>query len=83
MEWGWAGAAAWAVILIGGFARAVWLATQKGSAESNILSAACAFSLAGVMVHAAVDFPLQIASIQLFAASTAALAWGLRGPQTG
>jgi hypothetical protein len=78
MEWGWSGAAAWAVILTGGFARAVWMGVRKGSAESRILPAACAFSLAGVMVHALVDFPLQIASIQLFAVMIAALAWGIR-----
>jgi hypothetical protein len=78
MEWGWAGAAAWAVILTGGFARAVWLGMRKGSAESRILPAVCAFSLAGVMVHALVDFPLQIASIQLFTVLIAGLAWGIR-----
>lgn len=78
MEWGWAGAAAWGVILIGGFLRSLWLAARKGSAESRILPAACAFSLAGVMAHALVDFPLQIASIQLFAMSIAGLAWGIR-----
>lgn len=77
MEWGWAGAMAWAVIFSGGFAKAVWMAVRKGSAESKILPAACAFSLAGVMVHALVDFPFQIASIQLFAILTAALAWGV------
>jgi hypothetical protein len=78
MEWGWAGAAAWAVVLIGGFARAVWLAVRRGSEASRILPAACAFSLAGVMAHALVDFPLQIASIQLFAVLIAALGWGVR-----
>jgi len=79
MEWGWAGAMAWAVIFAGGFGRAVWQAARNRAAESRILPGACAFSLAGVMVHALVDFPFQIASIQMFAVLTVALAWGIRG----
>lgn len=78
LEWGWAGATAWAVILIGGLVRAVWWMARKGRIDSKILPAACAFSLAGVIVHALVDFPLQIASIQLFSLLTAAIAWGIR-----
>ena len=77
MEWGWAGAAAWAVIFIGGFVRTVWLAARKGAAESRILPVACAFSLGGVLLHGMVDFPLQIASIQLFTLLVAGMAWGI------
>jgi hypothetical protein len=76
LEWGWAGAAAWAVILIGGMARAAWTGLGRASAESKILPVACAFSLGGVLLHGAVDFPLQIASIQLFALVISGLAWG-------
>jgi O-antigen ligase len=36
-------------------------------------------SLIGVTLHAAVDFPLQIASIQLYAAALLAVAWRTRG----
>ncbi len=82
MEWGWAGATAWAAILIGGFVRAVWLTATRPRPESKILPAACSFALAGVMIHALVDFPLQIASIQLFTLSTAAMAWGIPGRKT-
>ena len=41
----------------------------------GILSAACVFSLAGVMLHALVDFPLQIASLQLFTMLIAGMLW--------
>jgi hypothetical protein len=38
---------------------------------------ACAFSLGGVLLHGMVDFPLQIASIQLFTLLVAGMAWGM------
>ena len=34
------------------------------------------FSLAGVMLHALVDFPLQIASLQLYTMLVAGILWG-------
>jgi hypothetical protein len=82
MEWGWAGTAAWAVILIGGFGRALGRVAGQGSPESKILPAACVFSLGSVLVHAMVDFPMQIASIQLFTLAIAGLAWGNRSRQS-
>jgi hypothetical protein len=77
MEWGWAGAGAWAVIFIGAMARAVRGGFGKGGADSKILPVACAFSLGGVLLHGMVDFPLQIASIQLFTLLVAGMAWGM------
>jgi hypothetical protein len=74
MEWGWAGAAAWMVILAGGFWRSVGLAAKKS--EDALLNAGCAMALGGVMVHALVDFPLQIASLQLITIVIAGLSWG-------
>ena len=55
------------------------LRSMKQSSRSDrgqgILSAACVFSLAGVMMHALVDFPLQIASLQLFTMLIAGMLW--------
>lgn len=76
MEWGLAGAMAWFLILGGALVRAIRQAVRRGAMEPRLLSAACAFSLAGVAVHALVDFPLQIASLQLFSMAIAGLAWG-------
>ncbi|MFM8657561.1 MAG: hypothetical protein ACKOD5_10595, partial [Chthoniobacterales bacterium] len=42
-----------------------------------ILSMACSFALAGVSLHALVDFPLQISSLQLYTVIIAGLAWGM------
>jgi len=77
MEWGLAGAAAWLLILGGAFVRAICQAAKQGAMETRLLSAACAFSLGGVIFHALVDFPLQIASLQLFSLAIAGLAWGM------
>jgi hypothetical protein len=38
---------------------------------------ACAFALAGVSLHAFVDFPLQISSLQLYAVVIVGLGWGM------
>jgi hypothetical protein len=77
MDWGWTGAIAWSLLLIGGLIRG--LRSMKQSSRSDrgqgILSAACVFSLAGVMIHALVDFPLQIASLQLFTMLIAGMLW--------
>ena len=77
MDWGWTGASAWSLLLMGGLIRG--LRSMKQSSRSDrgqgILSAACVFSLAGVMMHALVDFPLQIASLQLFTMLIAGMLW--------
>jgi len=50
---------------------------MRGRSDSALLASGCAFALAGVMLHAIVDFPLQIASLQLFTILLAGLSWGL------
>jgi hypothetical protein len=78
MDWGWAGASAWSLLLIGGLIRGMRSAKQswRSNRELSVVSAACVFSLAGVMSHALVDFPLQIASLQLYTILVAGILWG-------
>ena len=78
MDWGWAGASAWSLLLIGGLIRGLRLTKRswRNDRGLGILSAACVFSLAGVMLHALVDFPLQIASLQLYTMLVAGILWG-------
>jgi hypothetical protein len=78
MDWGWAGASAWSLLLIGGLIRGMRSAKQswRSNRDLSFVSAACVFSLAGVMSHALVDFPLQIASLQLYTILVAGILWG-------
>jgi hypothetical protein len=78
MEWGWAGAAAWLAIFGGALLRSLKIAFFEKSVEARALAASCALALCGVMIHSTVDFPFQIASIQLFALCVAGLAWAPR-----
>lgn len=79
VDYGWAGAAAWTILLGGGLVAGAVGARRHGAKpeESEIFSMACAFALAGVSLHALVDFPLQIASLQLYVVVIAGLAWGV------
>lgn len=77
MDWGWTGASAWSLLLMGGLIRGLRSMKRSWRSDSGqgILSASCVFSLAGVMLHALVDFPLQIASLQLFTMLIAGILW--------
>jgi hypothetical protein len=78
MDWGWAGAGAWSLLLIGGLIRGVRSAKQswRSNRDLSVFLAVCVFSLAGVMLHALVDFPLQIASLQIYTILLAGILWG-------
>jgi len=79
MEWGYVGFLLWVGLFAGGF----WVALMRLSrdlslhSDESVLLACCVFSLIGVLLHSFVDFPLQIASIQLYVAVLLALMWGL------
>ena len=79
VDYGWAGAAAWTLILGGALIVAALGARRRGRKpdETEVLSMACAFALAGVSLHAFVDFPLQISSLQLYAVVIVGLGWGM------
>jgi hypothetical protein len=78
-DWGYAGAAAWFVLFMAGLFCA-WsgsLLSGETPDEVRILSGAAACALAGVMLHACVDFPLQILSLQLNTLAILGLVSGL------
>ncbi len=81
MEWGWAGALLWGVFFFGGIVVAflglvnrrrarAWLARQRLAIVLSVIA------LIGVGLHALVDFPLQIYSIQLYTAVYLGICWG-------
>jgi hypothetical protein len=79
IEWGWVGAAGWGVFFFGGIASG-WRNHSKSagvlSRTDRMLIFTSALALAGLAAHSLVDFPLQIASLQLYAATYLGLTWG-------
>jgi len=75
IEWGWMGTAAWAVLFLGGLVRCFHFCRGKRSAERALLFTS-GLALVGVALHALVDFPLQIASLQLYVAIYLGFGWG-------
>jgi O-antigen ligase len=79
LEWGWAGASVWAVLFFGGLLRCFLICRRLRFSESALFFGS-GLALAGVALHALVDFPLQIASLQLYAAVYLGLGWGAGSP---
>ncbi|MGA3169618.1 MAG: O-antigen ligase family protein [Chthoniobacteraceae bacterium] len=79
LEWGWFGSIFWAVLLFGALARLFiyWRKRRDFGTADHVLAFVSALALAGVAAHALVDFPLQIASLQLYAAVCAGFGWGI------
>jgi hypothetical protein len=80
MEWGWLGAALWAVLFFGGMIIAIRRLNSSEAAtwlpRRRLVLALVLIALGGVAVYAVVDFPLQIASIQLYVATYVGICWG-------
>jgi hypothetical protein len=80
LEWGWLGSALWALLFFGGIT--IGIRSYKKYARLNwaprrrVLQPLVIIALAGVALHALLDFPLQIASIQLYVATYLGLCWG-------
>jgi hypothetical protein len=80
LEWGWLGSSLWALLFFGGMV--IGIRSYKKSAgqawtpRRRLLQPLIIVVLAGVALHALVDFPLQIASIQLYIATYLGLCWG-------
>jgi hypothetical protein len=79
LEWGSLGSSLWALLFFGGIAigihsyhrrRRVWMPRRA------VLQPLVVIALLGAALHALVDFPLQIESIQLYVATYLGLCWG-------
>ena len=82
VEWGFIGAALWAALFLGGWVTAAARHARHGAVwpeSTRLFSLGCLLSLAGVGLHALVDFPLQIASLALYAAVVLAFLWSHGG----
>jgi O-antigen ligase len=76
IEWGWIGSAAWASLFFG----SIWtgirtLRDRELSGRQRLFLTASVLAVAGVSLHALVDFPLQIASLQLYVATYVGVCW--------
>jgi len=83
VEWGAWGYALWLVILGGACIRGVTLSTHPASPSRRALGVCGVLALAGILLHACADFPLQIVSLEFIALCIAGLLWGTPSEETG
>jgi len=80
MEWGWLGSSLWALLFFGGIMIGILsynrYATRDWIPRRRVLQPVAIVALAGVAIHALVDFPFQIESIQLYIATYLGVCWG-------
>ena len=80
IEWGWWGSAVWAVLTGGALVTAIKGGPKRKSdnQEDLLLKRFVGLALAGLMLHALVDFPCQIPTIQLYAIVFTGILWSGR-----
>jgi hypothetical protein len=81
IEWGWLGAALWVVVIFGAVGTGMMRLRGNGGTwrtHDVLILKAALLAMVITLVHALVDFPLQIASIQLYFIVMAALCWNCR-----
>lgn len=80
MEWGWLGSSLWALLFFGGIAVGILsykrYATRDWIPRRRFMQPLAIVALAGVAMHALVDFPFQIESTQLYIATYLGVCWG-------
>jgi hypothetical protein len=80
MEWGWLGGSLWALLFFGGITVGIRSyskhARRDWTPRRRVVQPFVIIALAGVALHAVVDFPFQIESIQLYVATYLGLCWG-------
>jgi hypothetical protein len=81
VEWGFCGAALWVLFFGNNLLRGSW-AFLRGQriwdAGTRAFAVACLLSIASVLAHATIDFPMQIASLQLYTCVVLGLITSLR-----
>ncbi|HEY5811039.1 MAG TPA: O-antigen ligase family protein [Terrimicrobiaceae bacterium] len=83
MEWGWIGSLLWGGLIFGGLGIGVTRLIRnypRLSQEERVLLGSCSLTVTGILLHALVDFPFQIASLQLFALIACAVLWSIKPP---
>ena len=80
LEWGWVGGILWALLFFGGITVSIRSykehARRDWTPRRRVLQPLVITALMGVALHALVDFPVQIESIQLYVATYLGLCWG-------
>ena len=80
LEWGWLENSLWALLFFGGIAVGILsynrYATRDWMPRRRVMQPLATLALAGVAMHALVDFPFQIESIQLYVATYLGVCWG-------
>jgi len=80
LEWGWIGSLLWGLLFFGGITVGIRsykrYAKRDWTPRRRVLQPLVVMALVGVALHALVDFPVQIESIQLYVATYLGLCWG-------
>jgi O-antigen ligase len=80
LEWGWLGCSLWGLLFFGGITVGIRsynnYARRDWTPRRRVLQPLVIMALAGVALHALVDFPFQIESIQLYVATYLGICWG-------
>ena len=80
LEWGWLGSSLWALLFFGGLAVGLRsyrrYATRGWMPRRRVMQPLAMTALMGVAIHALVDFPFQIESLQLYVATYLGVCWG-------
>ncbi|HWC19884.1 MAG TPA: O-antigen ligase family protein, partial [Terriglobales bacterium] len=73
LEWGWLGSSLWALLFFGGITVGILSYRRYGMRDwlprRRVMQPLAMTALAGVAIHALVDYPFQIESIQLYVAA--------------
>jgi len=80
IEWGWLGSILWGLFFVGGITGGIYSynkwARRGWTPRRRVMQPLVIIALIGVALHALLDFPLQIESIQLYVATYLGLCWG-------